>query len=218
MNSLIIGGNRGIGFELCKQLNARGDNVVTTCRQASPELKSLDVTTIENIDVSMADDILNMKDALGDQTFDLIIHNAGILSKESLDNMNFEQIERQFQVNTMGPLRAIHALQQNMAAGTKIGLLSSRMGSLADNGSGGMYGYRISKAGVNALGVSLAKDLEERNISVALLHPGLVATEMTGRNGIEPAQAAQGLIERMDHLTLESSGKFWHAEGYELPW
>ena len=118
----------------------------------------------------------------------------------------------------MGPLRAIHALQQNMAAGTKIGLLSSRMGSLADNGSGGMYGYRISKAGVNALGVSLAKDLEERNISVALLHPGLVATEMTGRNGIEPAQAAQGLIERMDHLTLESSGKFWHAEGYELPW
>jgi NAD(P)-dependent dehydrogenase (short-subunit alcohol dehydrogenase family) len=218
MNSLIIGGNRGIGFELCKQLNARGDNVVTTCRQASPELKSLDVTTIENIDVSMADDILNMKNALGDQTFDLIIHNAGILSKESLDNMNFEQIERQFQVNTMGPLRAIHALQQNMAAGTKIGLLSSRMGSLADNGSGGMYGYRISKAGVNALGVSLAKDLEERNISVALLHPGLVATEMTGRNGIEPAQAAQGLIERMDHLTLESSGKFWHAEGYELPW
>lgn len=218
MNSLIIGGNRGIGFELCKQLNARGDNVVTTCRQASPELKSLNIATIENIDVSIADDILNMKDALGDQTFDLVIHNAGVLSNESLDNMNFEQIERQFQVNTMGPLRAIHALQQNMVAGTKIGLLSSRMGSLTDNGSGGMYGYRISKAGVNALGVSLAKDLEKRNISVALLHPGLVATEMTGRNGIEPAQAAQGLIERMDHLTLESSGKFWHAEGYELPW
>jgi NAD(P)-dependent dehydrogenase (short-subunit alcohol dehydrogenase family) len=99
-----------------------------------------------------------------------------------------------------------------------VAIVTSRMGSIADNGSGGYYGYRASKVAVNMIGKSLARDLEGRGVAVALLHPGMVATETTGGQGIEPAQAARGLIDRIDQLTLETTGRFWHAEGYELPW
>jgi NAD(P)-dependent dehydrogenase (short-subunit alcohol dehydrogenase family) len=93
------------------------------------------------------------------------------------------------------------------------------MGSIADNGSGGYYGYRMSKAAVNAAGVSLARDLAGRGIAVALLHPGMVATDMTGRHGIAPADAARGVIARIDALSVENTGRFWHAgTGEELPW
>ena len=81
-----------------------------------------------------------------------------------------------------------------------------------------MYGYRISKAGTNAAGVSLAKDLAPRGISLALLHPGLVATSMTDNRGVPPAEAARRLMQVMDKLTPDKSGRFWHAEGYILPW
>jgi NAD(P)-dependent dehydrogenase (short-subunit alcohol dehydrogenase family) len=93
------------------------------------------------------------------------------------------------------------------------------MGSLADNASGGSYGYRASKAAVNAIGISLAHDLKPKGVAVVLLHPGFVMTEMTGRRGtVEPADAAARLIARIDELTLERTGEFRHAEGYALPW
>jgi NAD(P)-dependent dehydrogenase (short-subunit alcohol dehydrogenase family) len=93
------------------------------------------------------------------------------------------------------------------------------MGSIDDNNSGGMYGYRMSKAAVNIAGVSLARDLAPRGIAVALLHPGFVRTEMTGgRGNVDPPEAARGLIARIDELTLETSGGFWHASGKRLPW
>ena len=216
--NLIIGGNRGIGLQLCKQLTSQGQSVIATCRKSSSELEQTDATIIENIDVSVSADVETLKNQLADKQIDMLIHNSGILSNESLEDMDFERIEKQFIVNTLGPLRVIHALQDNFTSGSKVGILSSRMGSMGDNGSGGRYGYRISKAGTNALGVSLARDLEEKQVAVALLHPGLVATEMTGGAGIDPADAAAGILTRMDQLTLETTGRFWHAEGYELPW
>ena len=217
-NVLVTGGNRGIGLEICRQLSSRGDMVTTTCRNTSKELEDLGVRVIENIDVSEPDAANLIKSKLNDEPIDTLIHNAGILSNESLSDMNFERIEEQFKVNTLGPLRIIYGLLQNLSAGSKIGILSSRMGSMEDNGSGGMYGYRISKAGANAVGVSLARDLKEKQISVAILHPGLVATDMTGKKGIPPQDSARGLIDRMDKLKLTDTGKFWHAEGYILPW
>ena len=97
--------------------------------------------------------------------------------------------------------------------------MTSRMGSIEDNTSGGSYGYRMSKAAVNMAGASLAHDLRERSIAVALLHPGYVMTDMTGGKGlVSAAQSAAGLIQRMDELTLETSGGFWHAQGERLPW
>jgi NAD(P)-dependent dehydrogenase (short-subunit alcohol dehydrogenase family) len=217
-NVLIIGGNRGIGLELCRQYSQRGDKVTTTCRQSAGKLSDIAVDVLTDIDVSLPSGAALLKEKLGDSQVDILIHSAGILTNESLEDMNFERIEHQFAVNTLGPLRVIHALQDNLGAGSKIGIISSRMGSIADNGSGGRYGYRISKAGANAVGVSLARDLEEREIAVAILHPGLVATEMTGGNGIDPVDAAKGIVERIDVTSLKNSGTFWHAEGYELPW
>ena len=149
---------------------------------------------------------------------DLLIHNAGILTSEPFDDLNYNRILKQFEVNTLGPLRVVHALADNLSPGAKVGIVSSRVGSLDDNGSGGMYGYRISKAAVNMVGVNLAHDLRSRDIAVILLHPGLVSTDMTGGRGIDRSVAAGGIIERIDDLTMENTGTFWHAEGYQLPW
>ena len=97
--------------------------------------------------------------------------------------------------------------------------MTSRMGSISDNTSGGYYGYRISKAALNVAGKSLAEDLRREGIAVALLHPGYVQTDMTGHGGdVTPAQAAAGLVRRVDELNLENSGSFWHANGQRLPW
>jgi len=124
----------------------------------------------------------------------------------------------QFKINTLGPLRVTEALSENLTEGAKVAIVTSRVGSIQDNSSGGYWGYRTSKTAVNMVGTNLMHELRPRGIAVALLHPGLVATEMTGHQGVPPNEAARGLIERIDELTLANSGRFWHAEGYELPW
>ena len=217
-NIMIIGGNRGIGFELCRQYVERGERVFTTSRNAAPELSDLGVGVIEGVDVGNHEDAQKLRKSIDGTIINTLIHNAGILSKESLDDLDFDRIQRQFEVNTMGPLRVVHALLGNLQRGSKVGIVTSRMGSVYDNTSGGMYGYRISKAGANMVGRSLAQDLQQHHIAVALLHPGMVATEMTESKGIDPHAAARGLIQRMDKLNMGSTGTFWHAEGYELPW
>lgn len=215
---LVTGANRGIGLELCRQLHGRGDEVIAVCRTGSAELQSLNLRVIENIDVISEDSVHSLRDQLGDERLDWLINNAGILAVESLDNLDFETIEQQFRVNAMGPLRVTAALSGSLSDGSKVGIVTSRMGSIDDNTSGGYYGYRMSKAAVNMAGVSLAHDLRERGIAVALLHPGMVATGMTGGQGIPPSESAAGLIQRMDELDMSRSGSFWHANGELLPW
>ena len=215
---LVTGANRGIGLELCRQLNDRGDDVTAVCRSASEELNQLGLEVIEGVDVSDGASVADLSKAIAGRQFDWLINNAGILSREGLNGLDFDAIERQFRVNSMGPLRVTHALIGNLSQGSKVGIVTSRMGSIDDNSSGGYYGYRMSKAAANMAGVSLARDLEDRGIAVGLLHPGMVATEMTGNNGVPVSQAAAGLILRMDQLNLENTGSFWHAEGELLPW
>jgi len=215
---LVTGANRGIGLELCRQLSARGDEPIAVCRQSNKALEALNIQVIEGIDVTDANAARDLSSALASQPLDWVINNAGILSVDSLDNLDFDGMERQFSVNTLGPLRITSALLPNLPAGAKVGIVTSRMGSIEDNTSGGYYGYRLSKAAVNMAGMSLSRDLKERGIAVTLLHPGMVATEMTGGNGIPPEQAASGLIARMDELELSSTGTFWHANGEPLPW
>lgn len=217
--SLVTGANRGIGLELVRQLKARGDQVIAVCRAASPDLDKLGVRVEAGVDVSRSEDVAALAKRLPGVSIALLINNAGILRRETLDSVNFEGIEQQFEVNALGPLRVTTALLPLLAKGAKVAIITSRMGSIADNGSGGYYGYRMSKAAVNAAGVSLARDLAGRGIAVALLHPGMVATDMTGKNGIPPQDAASGVLKRIDALTPQSSGKFWHAgTGEELPW
>ena len=215
---LVTGANKGIGLQLCKQLKERGDDVIAVCRVPSTELTEIGVRIIEGIDVSDGDAIVRLKSKLSDQPLDVLVNNAGILKGDRFGNIDYDVMLEQFRVNTLGPLRVTEALADNLREGSKVAIVSSRVGSIEDNGSGGNYGYRASKTAVNQVGMNLKHELATRGIAVVLLHPGLVATELTGGRSISPTESARGLIERIDALNIENSGKFWHAEGYELPW
>jgi NAD(P)-dependent dehydrogenase (short-subunit alcohol dehydrogenase family) len=215
---LITGANRGIGLELCRQLTERGDRVTGTCRRAGRQLETLGVRVVEHVDVADPASLDGLAAELDGDRFDWLINNAGILARDGLESLDYEAMERQFLVNSIGPLRVTARLLGNLGHGSKVGIVTSRMGSIGDNTSGGYYGYRMSKAAVNIAGKSLSIDLAGRGIAVAILHPGMVATDMTGGNGVPVAHAASGLIRRMDELNLENSGTFWHAGGEVLPW
>ncbi len=217
--TLITGANRGIGFELARQSKERGDDVIAVCRKSSAELDALGVRVEQGVDVTSGEDLGRLASALEGVRIDTLINNAGLLIHQGLENLNLDDIRRQFEVNSLGPLRTTHALLSNLGEGSKIGILTSRMGSIADNTSGSHYGYRMSKAAVNAAGASLAVDLKGRGISVVILHPGFVRTGMTGNNGfVDPPEAASNLLARIDDLSLDTTGQFKHANGEDLPW
>lgn len=217
---IITGANRGIGLELARQMHARGDHVIAAVRKASPELSDLDIEIHDGVDVTDDESVARLAAALEGRDIDLLVNNAGILlARESIEDLNWDGIRQQFEVNTLGPLRVTRALLPILKDGGKIAIISSRVGSIADNTSGGRYGYRISKTAVNMAGVCMAHDLRPRGIAVVLLHPGYVRTGLTGMNGeIDPDESARGLIARIDETTMERSGTFWHANGAELPW
>ena len=219
MSILIVGASRGIGLELTRQLAQRGAPVVATCRAPSPALDSLGVEVFSGLDVRDSEALERLRDSLGQQTLSRLWINAGVLRRQSLEEMDWAAIQEQFEVNAMGPLRVAHALLPRLGEGSRVAIVSSRMGSLSDNSSGGHYGYRMSKAAVNMAAVSLARDLAPRGIAVGILHPGFVRTDMTGGRGmVDAPEAARGMIQRMEELDLARSGTFWHAQGQQLPW
>jgi len=215
---LVTGANRGIGLQLCKQFADRGDNVVAVCRKTTPELAELGVQVIDGIDVGSGAAVEVLCRELGNLQIDVLVNNAGILLRDTFGEFDYDDLMEQYRINTLGPLRVTEALSERLHSGSKVAIVSSRVGSIDDNSSGGNYGYRASKAAVNMVGTNLKHELLPRGIAVALLHPGLVATDMTGGSGVSPADSARGLIDRIDELTMENSGGFWHAEGYALPW
>ena len=215
---LITGSNRGIGLELCRQLRARGEEVIAVCRQPSPELEALAVRIESGIELSSEASLAALTRRLAGVQLAGAILNAGILEADSLEDLQADSIRRQFEVNALAPLLLARALLPHLPTGSKLALITSRMGSIDDNGSGGFYGYRMSKVALNMAGRSLAVDLQPRGIAVAILHPGMVATRMVGFSGIPPEQAARGLLARIEALTPETSGRFWHANGEPLPW
>ena len=217
---LIIGANRGIGLELVRQLKERGEDVIATCRSSSPELDALSVRVESNIDITSGDSVIKLRENLKDTKVDVLIHNAGIAEFNSLSNLDPQSILHQFEVNALSPLCCVQTMLSHLSKSAKIALISSRMGSIEDNTSGGSYGYRMSKVALCMAGKSLAVDLKPNGISVGILHPGLVSTRMTGftSNGIQPKESVKGLIQRIDELTLENTGTFWHSNGEILPW
>lgn len=217
--TVITGASRGIGLEIARQLTEQGRRVLAACRTASEPLRGIGCDIVEGVDVAEDRSITAFANALGGERVGILINNAGILTRETLEDLDWDRMRREFEVNALGPLRVTKALLPNLGSGSKVAIVSSRVGSMADNASGGNYGYRMSKAAVNMAGVNLSHDLKEHGIPVVLLHPGYVRTELTGGHGnIDAAASARGLIERIDETTMERSGTFWHAEGYELPW
>ncbi|AOT06492.1 SDR family oxidoreductase [Pseudoalteromonas luteoviolacea] len=216
---VITGANRGIGLEFCRQYTALGYQVTAVVRRSSAELDALNVDVIDNIDVSLEQDVVRLAELLASKAIDILINNAGIFSNESLTDMDFSRVEAQIAVNAVAPLRVTHALQPQLSNGSKVAMITSRMGSIEDNGSGAYIGYRMSKAALNAAGVSLAHELKPKGVAVALLHPGFVQTQMVNFAGdISAQESAQRLISRIDELNLSNTGSFWHSNGELLPW
>jgi NAD(P)-dependent dehydrogenase (short-subunit alcohol dehydrogenase family) len=222
MQILITGANRGIGLALAQAHARRGDRVHAVVRTESPALRDTGATVHAGIDLGDEAGLARLADTTRDLSFDRLILNAGILRSETLSDFDAgsaQRVAEQFAINALAPLRLVAALRAQLAPGAKIGLITSRMGSIADNSSGGYYGYRMSKAALNAAGRSLARDLRAVGVAVFLLHPGFVRTDMTGGQGDRSVdESAAGLIERLDTLSLADSGSFWHANGTPLPW
>jgi NAD(P)-dependent dehydrogenase (short-subunit alcohol dehydrogenase family) len=216
---LVVGANRGIGLALCRRLKSLGRSVIATTRQASPALEALEARVETGVEVTDDASVTALARRLEGVVLDELICNAGILREDDLDAVDMEGVRDQIEVNAIGPLRVAKALRRNVRRGGKLALITSRMGSIGDNGSGGYYGYRMSKAALNAAGMSLSRDLRGAGIAVAILHPGYVRTDMTEGSGhVDPDDAAKQLVDRIDALTLETSGTFWHANGQVLPW
>lgn len=216
---VVTGANRGIGLELARHYAREGHQVVGVCRETSDELASVAEGVIEGVDVTSEAGIGKLRDGLAGKRISLLINNAGLMQDEPLGSIDFDSIRKQMEINAYAPLRVAEALLPLMGQGSKIANITSRMGSIADNDSGGRYGYRASKAALNAFGKSLAVDLKPKGIAVAQLHPGFVKTRMVNFGGlITPEDAVRGLAERIDGLNLENTGSFWHSNGEELPW
>lgn len=224
MRVMITGANRGIGLAMAKQYAQAGHEVMAICRETSEELEALADQVISGVDLVDDAAVTQLTQILGlsltdSDKIDVLINNAGLFKNETLGELDVNAIRDQFEVNAIAPLKVTEALLPFLTSGSKVANITSRMGSIEDNGSGAYYGYRASKAALNAFTKSLALDLKSKEIAVCVLHPGFVQTRMVGFNGdITPEQAAAGLIDRVEELTLETTGSFWHSNGQALPW
>eukprot|EP00408_Alexandrium_pacificum_P017470 CAMPEP_0171206014 /NCGR_PEP_ID=MMETSP0790-20130122/26844_1 /TAXON_ID=2925 /ORGANISM="Alexandrium catenella, Strain OF101" /LENGTH=229 /DNA_ID=CAMNT_0011671545 /DNA_START=74 /DNA_END=763 /DNA_ORIENTATION=- len=226
--TVVTGANRGIGLELCTQLVASGASVLAACRKTSPELQASGVQVVEGVDVTKPDSLAALASACEGKTVGVLINNAGFLTVESLDDMNFGNILKQFEVNAIGPLAVTWKLRPFLASGSKVAIVSAAFGSIAGNaGAPPLYGYKMSKAAVNMAGMQLAQDFKKDGIAVGLYHPGLVETDMTaglgvkaGENGnVDTKAAAEGLLKHIGLLDVSSTACFINAiTGDKLPW
>eukprot|EP01138_Halocafeteria_seosinensis_P006369 gb/GECG01006511.1/.p1 GENE.gb/GECG01006511.1/~~gb/GECG01006511.1/.p1 ORF type:complete len:225 (+),score=34.10 gb/GECG01006511.1/:1-675(+) len=220
---LVTGANRGIGLEIVKRFQQRGDRVFAAVRSASGDLTGLGVhKVIEGVDVSTKDGVNKLVQSVDGSKLDIVVNNAGILRRDNLEELDFDVISNEFEVNAVGPLRVTKALVDagNINDGAKLIFMSSRVGSVEDNGSGKNYGYRMSKIALNMAVKNLSLELAPRNIICGLLHPGMVKTDMTNHNGIPVEEAVDGIMKRIDSYSKDDVGKlqFLHQNGEVLPW
>ena len=223
---MITGSNRGLGLECARQYADEGWRVIATCRNPgnAVELASLKgELEIHALDISDHGQILSLADSLREEAIDLLFNNAGIFdpSPSQLVDIDYNAWENFIRVNVMSPLMVCATFSDHVAASDlkKIAIMSSKMGSIDDNNSGGSYIYRSSKAALNAVMKSLSIDLAPRGISVAILHPGWVRTDMGGPNGlIDAPESVDGLLKVIKDLNLKNSGRFYSYDGSEIAW
>lgn len=226
---LITGANRGLGLKFVKQYAQDGWLVIAVCRSpnAAKELNELadlhENITLYTLDVSNQTMINDLAEQLHDRPIDLLLNNAGIYGSfaSTIDSIDEQEMIRAFQVNTLAPLNLITALLPNLELGNvkKIASITSKMGSISDNTSGGSYPYRASKAALNMTMKSVSIELAPKNITVLMLHPGWVQTDMGGPNAlISPQESIRGMRKVIDEADLERSGRFLTYNGEELAW
>jgi len=224
---MITGTNRGIGFELGRQYAADGARVFACCRnpQSADALQSIAVkssgrVTIHQVDVTDPAEIDALKQELGSTPIDILINSAGISDGRETEVVDYDVWEKVFRVNSIAPHRVSTAFRANLAAGTekKLATISSHLGSIAEN-TGGRTAYRSSKAAVNQVMKGLACEYRVDGITVVILHPGWVRTDMGGPQApVSPVDSARGLKQVIATATLENTGKFIDYQGKELPW
>lgn len=222
-NVLIVGADRGIAAAMAEIYVGRGDTVFVACLGEGEAWQGKPVTVIAGADVTSDAAMSRLRDQLAGTPIDIMVNVAGVGSFDTFGKFNFDKMLDHYNLNALGPLRAVHAVSDNLREGSKVGIVTSRMGSIGDNESGRMYSYRMSKAAANMLGVTLYHDLKPRGVAVMLLHPGTVATEMTkGAKDwdkyTKPEEAAAGLVAQMDKLGPDTPPEFRHMDGTLLPW
>jgi len=229
MTYLVTGANRGIGLGFVQHLIARGDEVIATARRpeeatALNELAAQSSGTLRVLPLTVDDptSCQALADAVGEETIDVLINNAGMLIRDPvLGELDYELIAKTFEVNSIGPLRITERLLPALRRGNarKVINITSQMGSIADNGRGRAYSYRASKAALNMINKSLANDLADENFICLVVHPGWVQTDMGGPNAsIDVDTSITGMLKIVDTATPEISGTFWSWNGSELPW
>ena len=214
---LVTGANRGIGLALARACAARGDRVIGTARRTD-EASDLAAVADRVLPLDVTDDasVAELAAALADEKLDLLITNAGILVDDGFATVDAADVLAQMDANAVGPLRVTQALRDRLAGGARVVCVSSVMGSIAENGSGGYYGYRASKAALNAIVKNLSIDLAP--VPVVAVHPGYVKTAMTGRGEIGPDESAAALLAAIAGLGRRDTGRFLDRHGHDLPW
>ena len=229
--TLITGASRGIGLEFCRQYAADGWRVLACSRlpEKADALNRLaaqypELIKVHALDVADHVEIERLAQVLADESIDLLINNAGIYpdsDKSGFGHTDYAEWVQAFRTNTMAPLKIAEEFATQIARSRQktIITITSKMGSIADNGSGGSYLYRSSKAAVNMVVKSLAIDLKPLGITAVVFHPGWVKTDMGGPNAlISTEQSVSGMRQLISSLTMEDSGKFFGYDGREIPW
>eukprot|EP01126_Amoeba_proteus_P034965 TRINITY_DN3511_c0_g1_i3.p1 TRINITY_DN3511_c0_g1~~TRINITY_DN3511_c0_g1_i3.p1 ORF type:complete len:233 (+),score=33.73 TRINITY_DN3511_c0_g1_i3:75-773(+) len=224
---LVTGSSKGIGLELCKQFASAGSKIIAVARSAPEEMSAIPNMQVVKADISQELGIAHVVSEVAEQPIDILVHNAGIYPSDSIADVSHEKFMQAFNLNTVAPFVLTSRLLNNLRVGSKIIFISSRMGSISDNSSGGSYAYRMSKAALNMGATSLAIDLSKKGVLVGLLHPGLVETEMTKRFNVQAGQgdclsastSANKIYQEIENLSSDTSGVFIHAiSGKRLPW
>ena len=223
-NILIIGANRGLGLEFAKQYSELGHHVFATTRDKSKsdQLVATANTTVLELDLNEDKSIDRFIDEMSSIKIDILIHNSGIFRDEQLsEDLKIDAWMNEMRINAITPIIVARKLKQNVLEGKdkKIIFISSQMGSIDDNYSGRFYFYRSSKSALNSAAKSLAIDWKDKNISVLMLHPGWVKTDMGGKSAkLEIPDSIQRMIQVISDLNLETSGSFVNYEGNKLEW
>jgi NAD(P)-dependent dehydrogenase (short-subunit alcohol dehydrogenase family) len=218
---LITGANRGLGLEFARQYAADGWRVLATVRDPMKGKPASDAgAEVYVCDVSDPAGVTRLSSSLSGTSIDILLNNAGVYGeRQSFGDVDPDEFLRVMRVNALAPLKLAEAFADRMTGRKLIASVSSKMGSIAENSSGGFYSYRASKAALDMITKSLALDLASRGITAVALSPGWVRTDMGGPSApLDAATAVAGMKAVLDQATIADSGRFLHYDGTEVAW